>query len=745
MIETAGRFHAIDTDHIVAGANEIFDDEQNQKQSDINAEVKEALGEGGSVNERIAHAVSVEAARAEEAEGTLGGRIETLEEAVGSGGSVDDRIAEEAAKHYLKTETYNKTETYSKPELNNLITTPNQDYVTVTATDQTTAATDVLPATGEADTIYRVGNWDGSQYDESVYSEYAWDGSGYIHLSTKTQIGEVFDISAYNSNTPYVDLAAALGTNGANIPQSLRKGGMSVKFIQGSTQSSDNKYVQYRLMADDWSTNTEDWAIADEGVYVENSEFVYVYTDGEDKILWAIQKDGNIYFGAGCPQQVKDYIEEKISSLLDEYEDIVAFLTDYLGSDTTLKVLIDGINERIPALVENPDFIDVTTDGEDKILEGITSEGVKQIFLPIETPSLNIEHADDNPEWLEVTTDSEDKILEGRTKDGTKVEYNDVLYPNGIPSGVKDYIDAAIPESKDVIENQWKGKNVVVYGDSITAQGNGDSPTTFSYMFWAYRMFEFANMYQRGIGGQTYIWNNLGWYTEPNTNGRYLNRYKFDSQGQETNVVVSPETITQEDINLIESALGKQIEVHYGAFCSWDRITSMIPSSIRETIDLVIICGGVNDFFQYTLQESFAEPIWIPNDDTDPTWSADNTFYKGGDYDITTFAGGIASTIMKMQVWCPNAVVILATPFPCFNMETCQQAKKDIDFRKASEMEMAIAHYVGAEVIDANGRCGINGVNFPDLVMDGVHPNNDGRKLFGRVFKNELIHIGTKI
>jgi len=49
--------------------------------------------------------------------------------------------------------------------------------VSVTATEQTTDVTDVLPTTGAADTIYRVGNWDGSQFDASVYSEYAWNDS----------------------------------------------------------------------------------------------------------------------------------------------------------------------------------------------------------------------------------------------------------------------------------------------------------------------------------------------------------------------------------------------------------------------------------------------------------------------------------------------------------------------------------------------------------------------------------------
>lgn len=74
----------------------------------------------------------------------------------------------------------------------------------------------------------------------------------------------VYDISAAHPDgqgnpTPYADLTAALGTGGVNIPEDIRKGGMSIKFIQGTVQSYDNKYVQYRLMANDWSTTVTDW------------------------------------------------------------------------------------------------------------------------------------------------------------------------------------------------------------------------------------------------------------------------------------------------------------------------------------------------------------------------------------------------------------------------------------------------------------------------------------------------------
>jgi hypothetical protein len=74
-----------------------------------------------------------------------------------------------------------------------------------------------------------------------------WNGS-WTSETVMCGDGGVFDISVYKSSggtlATYADLAAALN-GGNNIPASARKGGMSVKFVQ----SSDNKYVQYRLMS----------------------------------------------------------------------------------------------------------------------------------------------------------------------------------------------------------------------------------------------------------------------------------------------------------------------------------------------------------------------------------------------------------------------------------------------------------------------------------------------------------------
>ena len=69
-----------------------------------------------------------------------------------------------------------------------------------------------------------------------------------MYQSEINRLSGVFDISTTNATggvpAKYTDLAAALGANGANVPEAVRKGGMSVKFIR----SSDSKYAQYRLM-----------------------------------------------------------------------------------------------------------------------------------------------------------------------------------------------------------------------------------------------------------------------------------------------------------------------------------------------------------------------------------------------------------------------------------------------------------------------------------------------------------------
>ena len=247
--------------------------------------------------------------------------------------------------------------------------------------------------------------------------------------------GGVYDVSSHNDGAVFESISTLLGSANLStlIPTSVRRGGMSIRFIQ----SSDNKYVQYRLMADEFTTNTTQWAIANEDVYVENPEFIYVKTDKDDKILWAIKADGGIYYGTGVPQQVVDYINNMIADLsLDEYEDIVTFLNGLEKGDKALKTLlnekvdkedgksiIDADYASSQSVIENPEFLEATTDSEDKILEGIQTDGTKvigrnlKVIGDMEVAGVSYKITE-NPEYLAAWVDVEGKVVFGLKTDG---------------------------------------------------------------------------------------------------------------------------------------------------------------------------------------------------------------------------------------------------------------------------------------------------------------------------------------
>lgn len=109
------------------------------------------------------------------------------------------------------------------------------------------------------------------------------DGSNWSKEQISYSDG-VFDISAYNG-TSYADLSAALGTNGANIPENLRKGGMSVKFVQ----SSDNNYIQARLMANTFTADAGQWQVVDKEPNVGSKNLID--SNGVFQSLSALQEN----------------------------------------------------------------------------------------------------------------------------------------------------------------------------------------------------------------------------------------------------------------------------------------------------------------------------------------------------------------------------------------------------------------------------------------------------------------------
>lgn len=154
------------------------------------------------------------------------------------------------------------------------------------------------------------------------------------------------------------------------------------------------------------------------GDYTENPEFVRVVTDKEDKVLYGVQKDGNFYFGAGCPQQVKDYIQQKIDTIMgvgdvtekiDTINEMIAFF-EGIRNDETLRHLLETSAASIAAERARAEAAEQALD-----IAKVNKEEGKGLI-----PLQYIEETD-NLEFIHVETDAEDKVLEGIQKDGTKV------------------------------------------------------------------------------------------------------------------------------------------------------------------------------------------------------------------------------------------------------------------------------------------------------------------------------------
>ena len=173
-----------------------------------------------------------------------------------------------------------------KTELNRIdgnITTLNDLYEALTQSALVVGQpSDTWPVASPAtSTIYRVV--DRVNTPPQNYSDYIWNGSAMVLMATYNNAidprpkkasqnlvtsGGVFDnmgaldVSELNATenphtiAKYVDLSAAL----AAVPTDYQKGGMSIKFVQ----SSDNKYVQYRLMSDTFNTTVANWQGVDD-------------------------------------------------------------------------------------------------------------------------------------------------------------------------------------------------------------------------------------------------------------------------------------------------------------------------------------------------------------------------------------------------------------------------------------------------------------------------------------------------
>lgn len=267
---------------------------------------------------------------------------------------------------------------------------------------------------------------------------------------------------------------------------------------------------------------------------------------------------------------------------------------------------------------------------------------------------------------------------------------------------------------------QWKGKAWGQYGDSITAISNGNE-LTLGWTKYVNKLLGFGSCYGRGIGGTKFRWGTSGGGTGIiNADGTYNTR----------DAAVNYDDYTAD---IPDGCVKVRL-----AFCAWSRITAMFPEAIKDTIDLVYVMGGTNDAHDATDAE------WVANSTQDPEWAASDYYATyGGDYNLDTIKGGIASTVMKIQAWMPQAIIVLGTNLNGQTETSGAISPSTIpdEIQKANDM-IEIAQRLGIPCIDVCGTCGINVLNSNTYISDGTHPYLEkGKMMLARAVAGGLRNI----
>lgn len=188
-----------------------------------------------------------------------------------------------------------------------------------------------------------------------------------------------------------------------------------------------------------------------DGEYIENPEFIHVLTDSEGRVLWGLLSNGKVIYGSGIPEQIAVLIEE-IYDTFGRYTDnpefieakcdnagrlIYGVLTDgdfkfgKIPSQITelvnklteeLTAYINDVNSKVDSIgewVDNPEFARVFKDSNDRIIDYTDKNGKRWIHdLHADNIPENFSEIEDVEGRMSIDADSNGKIISYRDSDG---------------------------------------------------------------------------------------------------------------------------------------------------------------------------------------------------------------------------------------------------------------------------------------------------------------------------------------
>lgn len=174
-----------------------------------------------------------------------------------------------------------------------------------------------------------------------------------------------------------------------------------------------------------------------EGVrYVESPEFIKYYCDADDRLIWWIYPDGSVDWAKGVPAPIQEELKKLEQKIKDNTEGDESVVERVTSNEASIVAINEALDRKIDGVYEDsPEYIKIEKDADERVINAITSDGTN--YLPktnIDELSLGGDILDndaakshtytENPEFIDVVKDADNRIIEATKSDGTKVFYN---------------------------------------------------------------------------------------------------------------------------------------------------------------------------------------------------------------------------------------------------------------------------------------------------------------------------------
>ena len=250
------------------------------------------------------------------------------------------------------------------------------------------------------------------------------------------------------------------------------------------------------------------------GYNIDNVEFVRVVVDSQNRVVFGIRHDGDVYFGAGVPEQIQTYVRDMMATIdLTDITTTLEQITDYLagklGTQLTLSEELNGkvdkeegkslIDAEVAESFSTKDctkWFYVIVDNENKILFGIKDDGSidwsKGIPTPIKEHMDSIAKYSDNIQYVRCVIDANGKVLSGIMIDGT-------CYFNKLDSPEIQQLN----NGYKLLESRWAGKNIWWCGTSIPAAGYWNVDNKKAYPSIVGERLNAARVFNEAVGSSS--------------------------------------------------------------------------------------------------------------------------------------------------------------------------------------------------------------------------------------------------